>query len=276
MKRHSVSIHNDLHVSSGALLNLTPPSFPFASAFVEKAIALDQRHAFAHRLRGTILLAENRAEHACVAFFRANEISRDIAGYEGLVDAYLAAEKFREAICTAKEAISLSRGNPRAVALMGWAFAQASDSQGIFVEGRDKAKRTLRTALTLDPSAIRPLFALVDIYAQERDYETCTTLLRRGMEGTTELYSSAVHTQQDLLYAKLGEIHTLSANYHGALEAFHKGIALNPQCIEAQRGLERLEKIMRGVDPNGNTTSGDDEIAEDSPASPGSPDYGTY
>ena len=44
-------------------------------------------------------------------------------------------------------------------------------------------------------------------------------------------------------------------------------------CItEAQRGLDRLEKIIRGVDPNSNVAG--DEIAEDSPSSPGaSPDY---
>lgn len=201
-------------------------------AFVDKAIALDQRHSFAHRLRGSILLAENRAEHACVAFFRANELSHDIASFEGLVEAYLAAEKYREAICTAKEAVSLARGNPRAVALFGWAFAQASDSQGaIVVEARDKAKRALRTALTLDPSAIRPLFALVDIFAQEKDFETCTTLLRQGLEGTTESYSSAIHNHQDLLHAKLGEIHTLSANYTEALTDYHTAISLNPDCL---------------------------------------------
>jgi anaphase-promoting complex subunit 7 len=244
-----------------------------ALAFVDKAIALDQRHAFAHRLRGSILLADNRPEHACVAFFRANEIARDIASYEGLVEAYLAAEKYREAICTAKEAISLARGNPRAVALIGWAFAQASNSnQGMVVEGRDKAKRALRTALTLDPCAIRPLFALVDIYAQERDFEACTTLLKRGMEGTSESFSTGMHSHQDLLYAKLGEVHTLSAGYQEAMTCFHTAISLNPDCIEAQRGLDRLEKIVRGVDPNSNVPG--DEIAEDSPSSPGaSPDY---
>lgn len=198
---------------------------------MEKAIALDQRHAFAHRLRGSILLADNRADHACVAFFRANEIARDIASYEGLVEAYIAADKYREAICTAKEAISLARGNPRAVALVGWAFAQASDSQSMVVEGRDKAKRALRTALTLDPSAIRPLFALVDIYAQERDFEACTTLLKRGMEGTTESSSTGMHNHQDLLYAKLGEVHTLSAGYQEAMTCFHTAIAMNPNCI---------------------------------------------
>lgn len=267
---------------------------------MEKAIALDQRHAFAHRLRGSILLAENRAEHAVVAFFRANEIARDIASYEGLVEAYLAAEKYREAICTAKEAIALARGNPRAVGLVGWAFAQAADSQGMVVEGRDKAKRALRTALALDPGAIRPLFALVDIHAQERDFDVCVTLLRRGMEGTSESYSASVDNNQDLIHAKLGEIYTLSANFQEAMTCFHTALSINQESVgklpgfvfcnngmndlsfvsnhrlyfivaEARRGLDRLEKIMRGVDPN---APGDD-IAEDihEGDGSGSPDY---
>lgn len=245
------------------------------SAFVDKAIALDQRHAFAYRLRGSILLKEHRADHAFVAFFSANEISPDIANYEGLVEARVASENYKEAISLAKEAFSKAKSNPRALALIGWAMAQASDSQGMFAEGKEKAKRALRNALTLDPSAIRPLFALVDIYAQERDFETCTKLLRRGAEGTTESYSTLLYNNQDLLYAKMGEIHTLSANYQEGLDSFHKAISVNPDCVEAHRGLERLEKIMRGIDPNGNASSGD-EIAEDSPgASPvASPEYG--
>ena len=234
-----------------------------ALAFVEKAIALDQRHAFAHRLRGAILMADNRPDHASVSFFRSNEIAPDVASFEGMVDSYLAAGRFKEAIASAKEAISLAPRDPRAITLVGLALAQGStDQQGAQRwQGLDKAKRSLRKALSLDPSAMRPLFALVDLHFRSgQENELCIELLKEGLEGTTASPTN-LYNQAHIL-CKMGEIYAHMEHFKDAIDCFHKSLGLNPNLTSAQRSLERLEKIMRGVDPN---ETGDD-IIEDSPS----------
>ncbi|KAL7487472.1 hypothetical protein ACHAW6_013069 [Cyclotella cf. meneghiniana] len=240
-----------------SLYHLARDDHEKAIAFVDKAISLNPQHAFAHLLRGSILLVSHRPEHARVSFFRANDLQRDVPSYEGLVESYLAAGQYKEAVCTAKEAISGSPRDPRAITLVGLALAQAptSHQKG---EGRERAKRALKKAVALDHGALRPLFALVDLYASDSEYATCIKLLQDAIENGGKISESAplcsVSTWNkelaDVIQAKMAEIYMLSEDFGQALECYHIAIAMNPHNGLAVQGLERIEKLLKGLDPD--------------------------
>ena len=176
------------------------------------------------------------------------------------MDSLLASGKYKEAICTAKETISAAPRDPRALTLVGLALQQGAES----ADGRDRAKKTLRKALMMDTSALRPLLPLVQLYAQEKDFDTCVELLKQGIEGLTEAKSNPLQGQE-VLYTKLGEIFMAAENYKEAIKAYHSAAAINPLSTEVQSSIERLEAIVRGVEVGDSA----DDIAvgpEDSPA----------
>ena len=233
-----------------------------ALAFVDKAISLNQRHAYAHRLRGAILMADKRPAHAAVSFFRSNEIQPDVSSYEGLVDAYLGAGQFKEAIASAKEAISMAPRDPRAITLVGMALSKGATSrQGLSRSTAiDKAKRSLRKALALDPSLLRPLFVLVGIHEDQMEYDICIELLKGGLEGSTASQDRLFN--QGLVLCRLADLYTRCENYSDAMDCCNRALGINPDLDAAQRMVERLEKLMRGLSANDQS----DEIIDENPS----------
>lgn len=233
-----------------------------ALAFVEKAISLDQRYAYAHRLRGSILMADRRPANAAVSFFRSNELHPDIACYEGLVDAYLGAGQYKEAIASAREAISVAPRDARAMTLVGVAlYKGASNRQGAARSTAvDKAIRTLRKALAIDPSLLRPLFALVSIHEDELEYDECINLLRGALEGNTVAQDRLIF--RALILCRLGEIFTKTDSYKEAMDCYIKALGLLPNLVVAQKMINRLEKFLKGANANDQS----DEFIDENPS----------
>ena len=231
-----------------------------AIAFVDKGISCDEQNAFCHKLKGSILLSQGRPDIAGSCFFRANEIKRDIASYEGLVESCLSAKRFKEAICTAKEAMAFAPRDSRALTLVGLALSKATSSSRDN-GGTDRAKKALRKALALDPLALRPLLALADLYIADVEFETCIDLLKKAIEdggdanltGTSPMISN-VYDRPVILHAKLADVYSENKMFEEALTCYHKALSMNPECLEARRGIEQMENGMKGLNPKLNET----------------------
>jgi anaphase-promoting complex subunit 7 len=238
-----------------------------AIAFADKGIACDPQNSFCHKLKGSILLSQGRPDIAGSCFFRANEIKRDISSYEGMVESCLIAKRYKEAICTAKEAMAFAPRDSRALTLVGLALSRATSSSKDN-GGMDRAKKALRKALSYDPLAMRPLMALVDLHTADHEYDICIELLEKGIEdggetsvtgtSTSPMFTTNSYDRQVILLAKLGDIYSNCKRYQNSLTCYHKALSLNPDCVEAQRGVAHLEAKMKGIDPDSSEAYDDD------------------
>jgi tetratricopeptide (TPR) repeat protein len=218
--------------------------------FVDKAIDLAPDHAFAHRLRGGILMAANKPSIAAVSFFRAIELQKDVGSYEGLVDAYIAINKTREAIAIAREAVTFSPRDPRTITLVGLALIKGAEanqrpgtSSASSVAAVEKAKGSLRKALAIDPGFLRALFALDDLHRKEGDYETCAELLQRGMEASAVSQDRLMG--QSLILYRLGDVYAAMDKHQKAMDCYNRALGLNPTLDVAHASLARLEQMLR-------------------------------
>ena len=123
--------------------------------------------------------------------------------------------------------------------------------------GRDRAKKALKKALSLDPMARKPLLILVDLCLDDEDYDSCIDLLKKAIDysnnecrkelGLSSVSDGAATKDQFTLFSKLADAYALNKNYSDALSTYHKALSLNPEYSQAQQGLDRLEKILEGL-----------------------------
>ncbi|EWM22628.1 anaphase-promoting complex subunit [Nannochloropsis gaditana] len=217
----AAALHSDLKGEKESPLTL-----------VEQAIKTDHEHVLGYQVRGTLLLALGKAEAAASSFLQGSRLHKDMNGYKGLVDAYLVQHKFKEALGCAKEAFSAMPKSATAITLVGRVLAQLP-------EGREKAKRAFQRALSMNPSTVDALLALADLHLGAQEYDKCIHLLS----------SSLQNSGHDFLHTKLGEAYAISGDFSKALASFNTAVSMNPSSAPATAGLEKLEKLLRGVEP---------------------------
>ncbi len=97
------------------------------------------------------------------------------------------------------------------------------------------------------------VLALADLYIAAGEHDRCIELLKKSLAGSAH----------DYMHTKMGEVYTLNGDYSKALACFHAAISTNPHNAAAAAGLERLEKLLRGMEPDGGVEGEEEEEEEE-------------
>uniref|UniRef100_A0A803Q565 Anaphase-promoting complex subunit 7 n=1 Tax=Cannabis sativa TaxID=3483 RepID=A0A803Q565_CANSA len=204
-----------------------------ALSYAEKSIRIDERHIPGYIMKGNLLLTMKRAETAVIAFRVAQELRPDIRSYQGLVHSYLALSKIKEALYAAREAMKAMPQSAKALKLVGDVHASNSG-------GREKAKKFYESALRLEPGYLGAALALAELHVIEGRNGDAVSLLERYLKDWAD----------DSLHVKLAQVFAATNMLQEALSHYQAALRINSQNEAAKKGLDRLEKQMKGVDPD--------------------------
>lgn len=216
-----------------------------ALAYAEKSIRIDDRHILGHITKGRLFLSLNRPDAAVTAFRAAQELRPDLRSYQGLVRSYLALSKFKEALYTAREAMKIMPQSAKALKLVGDVHASNSS-------GRDKAKKFYESSLRLEPGYLDAALALAELHVVEGKTKDAVSLLQRYIKDCAD----------DSLHTKLAQVFAATNMLQEALSHFQAALRINPQNNSAKKGLERLEKQMKGIDPDAVEEDEENEVED--------------
>lgn len=214
-----------------------------ALTYAEKSIQIDERHVAGYIVKGNLLLSLNRPDAAAAAFRSAQELKPDLRSYQGLVHSYLAISKVKEALYIAREAMKTMPQSAKALKLVGDVHAKSSS-------GREKAKKFYESALRLEPGYLGAALALAELHVVEGRNGDAVSLLERYLKDWAD----------DSLHVKLAQVFAATNMLQEALSHYQAALRINPQNEAAKKGLERLEKQMKGVDPDAPDEDEDNEV----------------
>ncbi|KAI7756585.1 hypothetical protein M8C21_009895, partial [Ambrosia artemisiifolia] len=127
--------------------------------------------------------------------------------------------------------------------------------------GREKAKKFYESALRLEPGYLGAALALAELHVMEGRNNEAVTLLERYLKDWAD----------DSLHVKLAQVFAATNMMQDSLSHYQAALRINPLNEAAKKGLERLEKQMKGVDPDapeeeedndGDDADGDPEDAD--------------
>ncbi|ACO64240.1 predicted protein [Micromonas commoda] len=223
-----------------------------ALSFAERASDIDDQHVTAHVTKGYLRLKCKRADAAVHAFKRALQLAPATRTYAGLVASYLILGRIKEATATAKECARAAPNASASHALLGDVEAAAQGH-------RDRARRFYEHSLKLDPSCAGVAAALAETHAASGRSEAAAELLRRHLD------THAAHDAgaQVALHCRLGAVLAQSKQLADALGHYQSALAIYPESDEARRGVSRVERLMKGQDPDAPDEEVDEEEDDD-------------
>lgn len=214
-----------------------------ALSYAEKSIRINERHIPGYIMKGNLLLSMKRPEAAAIAFRGAQELRADLRSYQGLVHSYLAFSKVKEALYAAREAMKAMPQSAKALKLVGDVHASNSS-------GREKAKKFYESALRLEPGYLGAALALAELHVIEGRNGDAVSLLERYLKDWAD----------DSLHVKLAQVFAATNMLQEALSHYQAALRINPQNEAAKKGLDRLEKQMKGVDPDAPEEDEENEV----------------
>jgi len=224
-----------------------------ALAFAQKAKDLNPRNQVALVTLGECAMKLKKTELAIASFRSANEVKPSLKSYHGLVKAYSAAGRRKEAIESAQAATELNTHSAFAASLLGDAHKRVSGDIGL-----KRTKDAFAKALQMDPSLLRAAFGLADACMRDsNDVERAKFVIKNILEN---------HPPKDaqskvMLHVKYAGILFELNEKTEALLHFQNALGIEPNNQRAKEGLEKCEKSLKTTTPG--SDAADAEMDED-------------
>ena len=89
-------------------------------------------------------------------------VSKELSVYQGLMECYLAQDRFKEALAITSEAAAMMPKHPRAKTLLGLVLSNQSGW-----DFREKARQQFQAALQLDPKCVEAIISLATLLTNQ-------------------------------------------------------------------------------------------------------------